>query len=151
MAQNRGGRWPLVAWSAWLPCLVVAGCGGGPDLPPMANVTGTVTLDGKPLPRGSVQFAPDPTSLPKGAKAATAVGLIDAEGHYTLKTAGVEGAIVGRHQVSVEARQEPKNEMDTWPPSLIPEKYNTQQTSGLTFEVKAGEDNVIDIPLKLTP
>ncbi|MHC4181375.1 MAG: hypothetical protein ACYSWU_28080, partial [Planctomycetota bacterium] len=77
-----------------LVCLILPGCGGGPDLPPVADVSGVVTIDGKPLPRGTIQFVPDESKGPGGA---TAVGRIGSDGRYTLKTAGVEGAIVGFH------------------------------------------------------
>ncbi|MBN2295229.1 MAG: hypothetical protein JXM70_22555 [Pirellulales bacterium] len=129
-----------------MACVVFGSCGGGPDLPPLAPVSGTVTLDGKPIPRGTVQFSPDNS---KGTRGAPAVGRIDSEGRYTLKTAGEDGAIVGFHKVRIEARREPRNEMDTMPPSLVPERYMNPDTSGLTFEVKAGEENKIDLPLTL--
>lgn len=142
-------RRSLAAGFCGLACLVLAGCGGGPKLPPVAPVTGIVTFeDGTPLPRGTVQFVPEASSLPKGAKGTPAVGNIGPDGHYTLKTAGVEGAIVGLHKINVRAQAEPKNGMDTWPPSLILEKYNNEQTSGLTFEVKADQKNTCDLKLK---
>ena len=126
-------------------CVALIGCGGGPDLPPTAEVYGAVTIDGKPLPRGTVQFIPDQA---KGTSGAPAVGNIASDGSYTLRTAGVEGAIVGHHKVRVEARAEPRNEMDTLPPSLIPERYASEQSSGLDFEVVADETNEINIELK---
>ena len=129
-------------------CLVLSGCGGGPDLPPLAEVSGTVTLDDKPLPRGMVQFVPDKS---KGTTGAPAVGNIDSQGRYTLRTAGVEGAVIGHHKVRVEARQEPKDETDSMPPSLIPQRYQNPETSGLAFEVKAGQDNQIDLKLTSRP
>ncbi|HOM17497.1 MAG TPA: hypothetical protein PLQ00_09220, partial [Thermoguttaceae bacterium] len=52
----------------------LAGCGGsGAKLPPLASVSGKVTLDGNPLPRGTVTFIPDES---KGTKGPTAVGQI---------------------------------------------------------------------------
>jgi len=148
MLRQPAARSVAAAAGGCLVCLVLTGCGGGPDLPPVAPVSGSVSIDGKPLPRGTVQFVPDAS---KGTNGAPAVGNINATGRYTLKTAGVEGAIVGHHKVRVEARQEPKNEMDTMPLSLIPEKYNDENASGLTFEVKAGQDNVCDLPLESGP
>ena len=150
MFQERLRR-SLAAGLCGLACLVLAGCGGGPDLPPVAPVSGTVTIDGKALPRGTVQFVPDASKLPKGTKATPAVGNIRADGQFTLRTAGVDGAIVGFHKINVRAQEEPKNEMDTWPPSLIPKKYNNERTSGLTFEVKAGQQNTCDLPLTSKP
>jgi hypothetical protein len=40
---------------AWLGCLLLAGCRGGPG--PVA-VSGAVTVDGQPLREGSIRFAP---------------------------------------------------------------------------------------------
>jgi hypothetical protein len=118
-------------------------------LPPVAGVSGVVTIDGKPLPRGTIQFVPDDS---KGTRGATAVGTIDAQGRYRLKTAGVDGAIVGFHKVGVYALAEaPADETAPPPPPLIPLKYFNPDTSGLTAEVKAGEENQIPFPLKSKP
>ena len=38
-------------------CLTAAGCGGD-KLPPLGKVTGTITLDGEPLPNARVTFIP---------------------------------------------------------------------------------------------
>jgi hypothetical protein len=124
--------------------LVLVGCQRGPDLPPMAEVTGTVTLDGRPLPRGTVQFVPDPS---QGSEGPPAVGTIAEDGAYELTTAGVDGAIVGTHKVRVISQELPKDETDTFPPSLIPSRYNNEQTSGFVVEVKEGTTNSIDLPL----
>ncbi|MFW5693097.1 MAG: hypothetical protein ACOCWL_02675 [Thermoguttaceae bacterium] len=113
-------------------------------MPPTAQVSGTVTLDGTPLPRGTVQFVPDAS---QGTQGPPAVGNIGPDGRYTLQTAGVRGALIGHHKVRVEARAEPKNEMDTLPPSLIPERYNSEQTSGLTVEVTAEGRNEHNLEL----
>ena len=80
------------------------------------------------------------------------MGQLDAEGRFTLITAGVEGAIVGWHQVRIRA-QDSSHDTDleggaTPAPWIIPIRYNNPAKSGLTAEVKAGEDNFI--PLKLT-
>jgi hypothetical protein len=132
-----------------LACLILLGCGRRADLPPVAKVSGVVTLDGKPLPRGTIQFVPDAS---KGAEGPTAVGTIDPQGHYRLKTAGTDGAIVGFHRVGVYAlQQEPEDETAPPPPPLIPPKYFNPETSGLTAEVKAGQDNQLDFPLRSRP
>lgn len=132
-----------------LVCLILPGCGGGPDLPPVAEVSGVVTIDGKPLPRGTIQFVPDES---KGTAGATAVGTIGPQGRYRLQTAGVDGAIVGFHKVGVYAlEKEPEDERAPPPPPLIPPKYFNADTSGLRAEVKAGEDNEIDFPLRSKP
>lgn len=153
MITGTSYKWPFVDMPASvakvllcaavvLLCLV--GCGGGPDLPPTAPVSGTVTLDGKPVPRGMVQFVPDAS---QGTQGPPAVGAIDSDGHYELSTAGVEGAVVGRHRVRVDAREPWTNDDDPPPESLIPERYNNPGTSGLTVEVQPDTHNSIDLPL----
>lgn len=125
------------------------GCGYKPKLPPMAEVVGTVTLDGKPLTRGTIQFVPQGGTA---SEAPVAVGTIDEQGRYELMTQGVKGAMVGSHSVRVESRAVPRNETDTMPPSLIPLMYNNPAESPLTFEVKADQQpNTIDIPLFSRP
>jgi len=137
---------PLVGAS-----LLALGCSSG--LPDMEKVTGTVTIDGKAAPRGTVQFVPD---LTEGDDVVPpAVGNIDENGHYELETAGkrgtIKGAAVGFHKVRLDIKAEPRDEKDTLPPSLIPTKYNNPDSSGLRKEVVAGKDNVIDIELFTEP
>jgi hypothetical protein len=125
----------------------LSGCGYKPKLPPLAQVSGTVTLDGKPLARGTVQFVPDSS---KGTAGTPAVGYIDANGHYELTTANVPGAIIGMHRIGVESRKEMEPTGVSWTPSLIPEKYSNPNASGLTAEVKADTANEVNLELKST-
>ena len=124
----------------------ILGCGRS-ELPPRVKVTGIVTLDGKPLPIGKVQFVPDRS---KGNAGPIAVGIIDETGRYQLNTDrrndNHDGAVLGFHRVCVEAIPQPKNVTDI-PRSLIPAKYNNPSTSGLTAEIRSVEVN--EIPLKL--
>ena len=60
---------------------------------------------------------------------------------------GYSIAVVGFHLVRVFAN-EPGDPMHSVTASLIPHQYNNEATSGLRVEVKAGVDNVIDLPLK---
>lgn len=144
MAANRVRPALLTVSVAFLTGVVVIGCGRGPDLPPMSKVSGTVTLNGRPLPRGTVQFVPD---VARGTEGPSGVGLIDENGHYEITTAGVKGALVGHHKISVEAEEEYDETTISMGPSLIPRRYNNPETSGLTAEVKDGEEN--EIPLVL--
>ena len=123
-------------------------CGYRPDLPPTARVSGTVTLDGNPLPNARVQFVPDSSKATEGA---LAYGTTDAEGKYELETATVRGAIVGHHRISVEARAQPKDEFDTLPELLTPAFYGDVETSKLTAEVADGERNTVDLKLVSLP
>jgi hypothetical protein len=83
--------------SRWWPAvLCFVGCGGGIET---AEVSGLVTLDGKPLPGVIVQFEPldgEQTTLPPGT------GLTDAQGRYrVLRPGGKSGAVVGRNTIRV--------------------------------------------------
>ena len=107
----------------------------------MAPVEGAVTIDGKPLERGTVQFVPDRDRETVGPPA---VGAISSDGRYELTTAGVRGALVGAHRVRIVARAEPSNPNQSNPSSLIPSRYFRTATSGLTAQVEAGKTNSID-------
>src|SRR5690606_11606382 len=116
-------------------CLAVSlvGCGqsGGPVL---GKVSGTVTLDGQPLPDTMVSFYPS-----SGERSAH--GVTDAAGHYTLMFTGLkEGAIVGPHSVQAETGVQ-TGEEETSPVSNVaqlPAKYN--KNTELTAEVKRGSN-----------
>ena len=121
--------------------LIVGLTGCGQDTgPALGNVTGTVTLDGKPLPEASVTFYPADDGRPSQ-------GTTDENGKYTLRFTGTkEGAMVGQHSVQVEVGV-PMGESDT-PPApkgpQLPAKYN--KNTELTAEVKRGS-NTIDFDL----
>jgi hypothetical protein len=118
------------------------GCGrkGGLETAP---VTGKVTYKGKPLPNGTVMFVP--------AEGPAATGEIAADGTYHLSTYGSDdGAVLGQHKIAITALADMSNllpeQRNPLPPSLIPDKYMSQDTSGLTAEVKRGE-NKVDLEL----
>lgn len=121
----------------------LAGCGGG-DRPELGSVTGTVTMDGKPLPNVWVMF--NPTT---GGR--TAIARTNEQGEYELMyLEGTPGVNIGSHMVAITTYNE--DELEELKASSggpvnepIPAKYNTQTT--LTAEVKEGEDHVIDFPL----
>ena len=122
----------------------VTGCGDGRF--PTAPVSGSVTLDGKPLTNGTVIFTPK--------QGWPAQGTLDSEGRFTLTTYNAgDGAILGPNQVVVIAvTEEDPNEHFERPPSrpvqsLIPERYGNQSTSGLSHEVKADGPNEVQLEL----
>jgi len=75
---------------------------------------------------------------------------MDAQGRYELRTdrtaASADGAVVGHHKVRVQARQDV--EPGKLARSLIPAKYDDANRSGLTAQVKPGQVNEVDLPLK---
>jgi hypothetical protein len=119
----------------------VVGCSEGLE----SEVTGIVTLDGKTIGPGTVNFSP------VDGKSNPAVGTIKPNGTYFLKTSREDGLRAGNYSVAVSVFEQsatPTGERSMAPPKLLtPEKYNTIETSGLEFEVKPG-DNTIDIDLK---
>lgn len=145
-----GGIQNFIGNSGWLPALAVCcltamilGCGSNNRLA-TAPVSGTVTLDGKPLPYGQVVFQPLNGRIAKGS--------IE-DGRFTLGTyEAADGAVMGRHRVSVSARKKLEGEEPGAPgvprfgPSLIPERYDDSAASGLEFEVVSG-DNIFHIEL----
>lgn len=130
----------------YLPLAVLlAGC--GPSGSEMYKVTGTVSYQGDPLELGIVMFVAEdgPPSQPVG---------IGPDGRYELM------AVAGQHTVVVvavpqaEGIPDPDEEggisYSNAPPvtSLIPEKYNRQETSGVTVVVEGKKLNEIPIDLE---
>jgi hypothetical protein len=149
-----------------LPFALV-GCGG------KGNVSGTVTLDGKPLPAGKISFLPN-----KGPAVTAEIK----DGKYSAK-----GVPAGNAKVTVatkyladegKALSNPKHNMTEMPEAAdaemkerlakmkkeaedqvkkgqalldsyrkIPDKYTKSSSSGLSVDVKKG-DTSFDVPLK---
>lgn len=136
MANSRCGTVTLV-----VVLLASTGCSSRTDRPETAEVTGTVTLDGQPLANVLVVFGPE--------EGRSSFGYTDEEGRYRLVYLPPNdyGAKIGRHKVSittpVEDESDPAYANFVDP---IPARYNSR--TELTAEVKAGEENVIDFPLK---
>lgn len=100
---------------------------GGPKLPPLARVSGTVTLDGKPLPGASVLFQPIVEGPKVSTRVAASIGITDKLGHFDLQyVQGVYGAALGKHSIQVRATNDAGLE-------IVPARYN--YNSELGFEV----------------
>jgi hypothetical protein len=136
-------RWGL--YLAALPAALWAAGGCGRSLE-TAPVTGRVTYYGKAVKPGRVLFI--------GPANHSAVSPLDDDGRYALRAA------VGDNVVSVESRAPvavpgkptgagpfTKRPLPPIGKSLIPERYLTPGSSGLTFSVKSGP-NTFDIELK---
>jgi hypothetical protein len=127
-----------------LVLLAPVGCGrSGPE---MARVTGKVTYQGKPVPKGTIAF------IPVAGTGRNATGAIAPDGTYTLQTEDPnDGAQLGEYRVTISARDDAV--LDYTPPvpilpkRLAPEKYENPETSGLKETVVRGS-NVFDFDLK---
>jgi hypothetical protein len=114
----------------------LAGCSSKRGLE-TAPVKGKITFKGKPLPNGTVMFVP--------GEGPAATGEIDKDGNYRLTTYSTgDGAVLGNHKVSITALADIgtalPEQRNPLPPSLVPDKYLSHETSGLTFEVKRGNN-----------
>jgi|LSQX01.2.fsa_nt_gb hypothetical protein len=122
----------LVAIIAAAALAAACGCGRSQDVPDLGLVTGTVTLDGTPVPGLLVMFEP--------TDAALSTGTTNASGEYELwYTNKVKGAAIGKHVVRIEAFQDGEQGGGNRPVA-IPGRYNTDST--LTAEVQAGENTI---------
>jgi hypothetical protein len=109
-----------VSIAATVLLLAILGCGGSG----LSAVHGTVTLDGKPLERGRIEFEP---ADGKGPLAAADIvdGRYEAPvmpGKKTVRITG--GKVVGRHPFT----EDPASPMVEDIKSLVPESYNARGT-----------------------
>lgn len=132
----------------FLGCFILlAGCGSGEEgyTGPVGSVSGTVTLDGSPI-AANVSFI----NAKEGFTATSAAG---SDGSFTLNRNGSSEIPVGTYQVAVTeppgAEMTPEQEMEAAMKSedgsfkttkIIPAKYSSPASSGLSFEVKEGEN-----------
>ncbi|MEX2141883.1 MAG: carboxypeptidase-like regulatory domain-containing protein [Pirellulales bacterium] len=107
-----------------------------------SSITGTVTLDGVPLSRGTVTFHPQAGGAPAYAR-------IDAEGNFTVKTGAQEGLESGKYVATVVATAAPgPGESETAVGRLLtPPRYGTVEQSDLEYMITTG-NNEIDLRLK---
>ncbi|MAX37819.1 hypothetical protein [Gimesia sp.] len=105
--------------------LILTGCSGkSNDLPDLAEVTGQVTLDGKPLPDAIIDFYPQGAQQKKQARASTAA--TDEEGKYSLMyNNDTAGAILGDHMVRIS---KPDGGAEVAGPEMLPKRYNENTT-----------------------
>jgi len=128
----------ILARAAWLVLLaaLLSGCGGSEA--EVAPVSGRVTLDGAPMAGARIRFQPEATD------GSPSYGTADQDGNFVLGyKRGQQGALVGWHTIRVErGARDPESKTK---PQALPARYNT--ASELREEVKAGEDNVVDLEL----
>jgi hypothetical protein len=136
--------------------LTLIGCGEDDGIGKRYPVKGVVTLQGEPVPKGTVNFMPDE------AGGRSAAGDLKDDGSYsaTTLTPG-DGMLPGKYKVSITAIEIDLTKVHGKPGGLyrtdlinkaprkllVPKKYESPATSGLTIEVKP-ESNKYDIALQ---
>lgn len=143
MAQ--AGRKPWIALCVAVVVMGFVGCSGSNE----ATVAGLATLDGSPVPSGSISFVPSHGG-------AQAYAMTDESGNYEVYTGRVPGLRPGEYKVAIVARRQPAvRETASGGPappgeSITPRWYASADTSGLNFTVEPGS-NDINLELSSTP
>jgi hypothetical protein len=141
--MNRRTQLPTRRWTLGAALLgamgLCTGCGGS-DLK-LGQVSGTVTLDGKPVPNAFITFDPQFEGRPSMAKS-------DKLGKYELRFNSTKwGALIGEHHVRISTADLTPD--DKAIAELIPKAY--RGTDGfLPVTVRSGK-NSIDLALKGGP
>ena len=130
----------LLSFAAIVITLFSCVCGCGDGRLPLGEISGNVTLDGKPLAKGQVEFI--------GAKR-RAYGAVEEGKIVEVTTYEVgDGVPVGMHQVAIRPKidesllMSPKGAAAFSSGKSVPKKYHRVGTSGLSVEVVSGENKV---------
>jgi len=134
-----------------LTFLLILGCGTSTKLAP---VSGTVTMNSKPLAGASVNFEPQSGDKKSLEAPLNSTGKTNEKGEYSLETIkGQPGAVVGKHKVYISLYKVQPGDGDQrmprggWPQKdLVPLRYN--EKSELTFEVPSGGTDKANFDLK---
>ena len=144
MSRNLASSRFFVLGFTLLSVAIFSGCGPSSDL---IEVKGKVTLNGNPLETESGTITFHPTV--EGGK--TPLGLIEADGVYTLYTEKQLGAPAGTYKVTIVAQASPSSEeaatdLDAAGPTyLVPNAYMDENQTPLTVEVVAGGNFDLDV------
>lgn len=120
----------------------LVGCGG------KAEVSGLVTLDGRPLGTGVVTFTP-------AGGGPTGYAAIGADGRYEVQVGANRGLPAGAYVVTVAANEAPPEGTVPGPgpdaegiaPLLTPQRYADRETTPLKVILRSGTQ---ELPLELT-
>ena len=129
--------------------ILAAGC--SPKMPPVVPASGTVYLDGQPLPLARVEFVPD---LKHFGAESNSTAVTDEEGRFTLTCNHEQksGAVVAMHRVlviehipddlrgvSAKAQERLAQYQSRLKNRPIPEEYAIVSRTPITVEVKQGQ------------
>lgn len=154
MTSTASVRRSFIASSILGLAVVLTGCGGH-DFGPTGKITGRLTLEGKPMAPGHA------VSFMQPEKGFLAFGFTDGEGNFSVGSWNEGNMPIGKYSVMIappaaaapavaptadEAFENPEL-VDPKLSSVFPVKYRDITTSGLEFEVVAG-DNKFEVDLK---
>ena len=114
----------VLGWVA----LCLPGCGGGGG---RVEVTGTVSVDGRPLESGSINFQP----AERGSAPSSGGGVV--EGRFDLPDN--KGLVPGKYRVSIKAFKKTGRMFKLGTPEYVPIKFN--EADKLEATIVAGGDN----------
>lgn len=139
----------LVAFRASCMLVFVASWGCSPDSYQMAPISGTIRLDGKPLPNATVGF--EPTNVAGAIAGPGSYGRTDDQGRYQLMAPGDRpGAVVGMNKVWVRTYRAVRGAGEQVKQVLsverLPSRYHDQ--TELTYEVPASGTEHADFELR---
>jgi hypothetical protein len=122
-----------------LACLAGCSSNGAAE---HGTVEGTVTIAGKPLSKGSISFENPQTGV-------SLMSNLGPDGSFRLQNVDGPGLPAGLYQVAISPSAISSGETPlagtaapaaTEPAATVPEKYRSAATSGLTADVKAGDN-----------
>ena len=130
-----------------LACLFGCSSSGGED---RGAVEGRVTIAGKPLSKGSISFENPQTGI-------SLMSNLGPDGSFELQNLNGPGLPAGVYQVSISGSPISTGETplagttapaaSAEPAATVLEKYRSAATSGLTADVKAGENPKFEFDL----
>ena len=118
---------------------IIAGCKRDPDV---GVVRGVVKLQGKPLTGGTIKMEGGPAQIALMAP-------IGEDGSYAMQTYEADGLPPGSYKVAISSQRIAAGDLGVLvtdaqkapPPTVnIPKKYASVETSGLTADVKPGDN-----------
>jgi hypothetical protein len=159
MIASRNCRYRVAVALAGMGAVLILGCGDPTGIEKRYPVSGTVTYKGKPIEKGRINF------VPTAAEGRAAGGDIE-DGEYELTTAEPgDGAIPGSYKVTVLAIERDDSKLKEIAKGgqyhhdaafakavrsakkLVPAKYQSVESSGLTAEVKAQTNSGVNFEL----
>ena len=125
----------------------LTGCKAEPEV---GVVKGTVSLNGKPLSSGTVTMEGGPSKIALMAP-------IGEDGSYEMRTHEADGLAPGSYKVAVSSQRIAEGDLVVLATDVqkarpagttIPKKYHSVETSGLTADVKPGDNPPFNFDLK---